>query len=168
MAVRRSVRRRLKTVSRIIEFDPERPSSVLERMQAMVEAKHGWVNFEPIVEEADLPPPQSSMLGIFSARGPAIPLCTWVAPTTTRKRTEPMSIGIQHGIGKKALPHLATLGLTVPDGWRTRGDSPKRGVVIEIPTDAPLEEVLDWLLAAGEGLAVGPVSGRWRATLHDG
>jgi hypothetical protein len=60
------------------------------------------------------------------------------------------------------------VNLAVPGGWFVRADNPKRGMVIEVPAEAELATVLDWLLAAGEALVAVPITGRWTAVAYDG
>jgi hypothetical protein len=154
----------------IIRFDPGEPegtTAVVEALRAMAEARRGWANFEPAVPDELDASAASTRGGVFSNRGPAVPLCTWAAPTVDRKgRTGPQSIGVQHGISERARPRLSALGLEVPVGWAPRADNPKRGLVVEIPDEVDLAMVVDWLLAAGEALATVPLTGRWYATLH--
>jgi hypothetical protein len=38
--------------------------------------------------------------------------------------------------------------------------------VVRVPDDAPLDQVLDWLLAAMAGLARVPITGRWLAGIY--
>jgi hypothetical protein len=155
-----------------VRFDPYEAGPVVEAMQAAADAGRGWLNFEPIVPDDDELPPGAGGGGVFSNRGPAIPLCTWTAPATSRKGVAgPQTIGVQHGNGSKARPVLADVGLEVPAGWIVRGDHPKRGMVIELRSDEDVATVLDWLLAAGEALAARAgvaVSGRWLAVIYPG
>jgi len=149
------------------KFDPlidEDRGGVVGRMRAMLEAHAGWVNLEPDVPDDEALPPVG---GIFSARGPAVPLCTWTPPAVNRKGVVgPQQLGVQHGIGAKARPRLRELRLEVPPGWVVRGDHPKRGMVIELPADTDPDVALDWILAAGEALATVPVTGRWHAAFY--
>jgi hypothetical protein len=157
---------------RLLRFDPYEAAPVVEAMTAMAERGQGWMNFEPVIPDPDQPPPNASGGGFLSNRGPAIPLCTWTPPPTTRRGTPGLqSIGLQHGLAAKARPVLAEVGLEVPAGWAVRSDHPKRGMVIELAPDVALATVLDWLLAAGEVLAARAeiaISGRWLAVIYEG
>jgi hypothetical protein len=151
------------------KFDPlidDERALVVERMQAMLDAHDGWLNLEPDVpDDTDLPPAG----GVFSAKGPPIPLCTWTPPPRSRKGVVgPQSLGVQHGRGSKARPHLDEVNLPVPTGWLVRSDHPKRGMVLELPSGTDPDTALDWILAAGEALAVIPVTGRWHAAFYAG
>jgi hypothetical protein len=152
-----------------VEFDPLDAGEIAERMQAMADAHRGWINFEPRIPDDDEPPEATAFTGLFSNRGPAIPLCTWTSPPRSRKGViGPQAIGIQHSRGTRAVARLAELNLAVPGGWLVRTDHPKRGMVIDVPADEEVATVLDWLLAAGEALVAVPVTGRWSAIVYDG
>jgi hypothetical protein len=147
------------------EFDPDQPWQVLDQVESILDSdlstNPGWINFEPDVA-ADHVPSQPGTFALFSGRGPDIPFCTF----TPGDGQGPLSIGIQHGTGPKAKRRLAELGLHPLDGWVVRSDHPKRGLVIEVPRNQPLPELLDWLFAAGEGLSSVPMTGRWHMAVY--
>lgn len=152
----------------VVEFDPLILETIVGRMATMVERRGGWVNFEPMIPEDEEMPTIGGVTGLFSNRGPAIPLCTWTAPAESRKGVVgPQSIGIQHAFGTNAKARFAEVRLAIPEGWRMRSDHPKRGLVIELPADEDVGAALDWLLAAGEALVTVPVTGRWTAVLFE-
>ena len=144
-----------------IDFALNDRAAVLDRMTRLTEAKKGWINLSPAVDEDDEPPPRSSTFGgLFSARGPDVPLCTWVPGP-------PVEVGIQHGAGSKAVQVLRELGEPVPDGWRVTQDHSRRGLVAVVPDGTPHERVLDWLLRAGTALARDlKLAGWWRAAFY--
>ena len=113
----------------------------------------GWVNLQPGVAEEDLPPPTSSLFGLFTARGPVIPLCTW--------HPGERSAGVQHATGPKVVTRIE-----VPQGWRVVQDHPRRGLVVRVPADVEDLDVLQWLVAAGVRLCPVPTTGQWLAELH--
>ena len=141
------------------------PGPVLDRMAALAAAHRGWVNLQPVpVDEDAVPPDRPAFL---SAMGPALPLCTWSPGEARGRRVDAASIGIQHRAGSKAAAFLAEVGHPVPPGWRITQDHPRRGMVVEPPADAALDDVLAWLLDAGEALSIVPVTGRWTVTVFD-
>ncbi|HVF14299.1 MAG TPA: hypothetical protein VM942_06840 [Acidimicrobiales bacterium] len=154
---------------RYLEFDPERPDDVVATMDAMAAAGRGWVNFEPAVLLDDVPPAGGGFFGLFSGRGPDVPLATWTAPTAPRRgRGEPAMIGLQHGAGRRIEPHLAEMGQPMPDGWVVVQDYVKKGLVVSVPSGVPSSEVLEWLLAAARAVSSVPLEGMWRASVYEG
>ena len=144
-----------------IDFVTNDRAAVLARMDQLVERKKGWINLSPALDEDEDPPPRSSTFGLFSGRGPDVPLCTWVPGP-------PVEIGIQHGAGTKAVQVLRDMGQPVPDGWRVTQDHARRGLVVAIPDGTPSQAVLDWLLSAGTALASHlKLAGWWRAAIYN-
>ena len=130
-------------------------------MARLREIKKGWINLSPAIDEDQELPERSSTFGLFSGRGPDVPLCTWVPGP-------PVEVGIQHGAGAKAVKVLGELGEPVPDGWRVTQDHSRRGLVV-IPSEGASDEtVLDWLLKAGTALASHlKLAGWWRAAIYN-
>jgi hypothetical protein len=138
-------------------------------MDALAEAHRGWVNFQPAVDVDDLPPASDGFFGLFSGRGPDVPLATWTPPTAPRRgRGEPEMIGLQHGAGRRIKSRLAEAGHPVPDGWVVLQDYVKKGLVISMPPGTAHAEVLAWLLAAARAVSPVPIRGMWRASVYDG
>jgi hypothetical protein len=153
---------------RYLEFDSDEPDEVVAAMAAMAAAHRGWVNFEPAVDLDDVPPP-SGFFGVFSGRGPDVPLATWTAPTAPRRgRGEPAMIGLQHGAGRRIKAQLAEMGSPVPDGWVVVQDYVKKGLVVSIPPGAAHEDVVGWLLGVARAVSRIPITGTWRASVYDG
>src|SRR5436309_2937892 len=133
-----------------IDFRIDDRAAVIARMDGLARTGQGWINLSPALDE-DEPPPRSSNFGLFSGRGPDVPLCTWVPGTPTQ-------VGVQHGAGPKVADVLRTLGEPVPEGWRVTQDHSRRGLearqllveggVVLVLAVAPLPGVGD-----GEGRA---------------
>jgi hypothetical protein len=152
----------------VVEFDPYEPAVLLERMEELAAAGHGWIN---LAADADADAQAAAAAGaglfrIFSARGPAVPFCTWVARERTRKQVEYVSIGVQHGSGPKALARLAEQGHALPEGWLVLQDHPKRGLVVALPVDTPHDAVLRWLVLAARLLSTETLPDRWHAAVY--
>lgn len=141
-------------------------SGVLERMTRMTAERRGWANFQPEVPD-DVDVPQSGLFGVFAARGPAVPLCTWVVESERRGQRRPPSLGIQHSTGTRAAARLSDNGRPVPAGWRVSQDHPRRGLVVDVLAAAEPAAILDWLLVAGAALCPLPLTGWWQAVLYD-
>ncbi len=148
-----------------IEFDPDAPEAVLEIMGELAGGS-GWITLDPAIDERFPPPTQSVFGRLVSGRGPVVPRATWVPADRERRRPEPVSVGILHGTGSRAVERLAEKGVDVPERWRVVADHSKRGLVAWVPIDVDHRVVLDWLLAAARGLTRIPLTGRWRAAVH--
>ncbi|HZT67494.1 MAG TPA: hypothetical protein VFA11_17030 [Acidimicrobiales bacterium] len=151
-----------------LEFWPDRPQALVERMGEMAVTGDGWINLTPHVGDEDPELPGDGLFGAFSARGPAVPLCTWVPARRRRERRGRQSLGVQHATGTRAAARLAGAGHPVPEGWRVTQDHPRRGLVVEVHADEPPERVLSWLIGAGEALCLPTPTGQWRAALYRG
>ena len=136
-------------------------SGLLVKVVAELAAGGGWVNVEPAVddeERADVP----GIFSWFSARGPQVPVGTFVAGSDR----SPASVGIEHGFGRKAAARLTEGQIVVPGTWVPRQDHPKRGLVWEInPHEVNAESVVELLLKATENLCLLPTDGQWTAAI---
>ncbi|MDZ7734618.1 MAG: hypothetical protein U5R31_17415 [Acidimicrobiia bacterium] len=131
-------------------------------------AGRGWINLDPMVDADDMPEPSSGLTALFSAHGPPVPHLTWVAPTRGKRGGgDPASVGVEHGLGSKALPHLVEGGHPPPAGWRRLSDNPRRGLVLAVPEDAEPEATLRWMLDAAVALSRTPLTGSWQASVYE-
>src|SRR6266508_520211 len=136
----------------LVEFSRFEPAAVIERMHELAASLGGWINLQPNVDPDDVPGSGLGLLAIFSARGPAIPLVTWMPGQRSRRGATPAEIGIQHPAGSRAVPVLRERGIDVPAGWTVVQDNPKRGLVVRPSVDAGPADVLEWLLRATAAL----------------
>lgn len=152
----------------VIEFHEDERDAVVQRMVIMATKRQGWVNFTPGLDVDYPPPPRPALTGLFTARGPDVPLATWSPPTKSSER-EPATIGIQHPRGPRTVEWLANEGIPVPDGWRRLQDHPRRGLVLAVPPSIEPDELdvtLDWLLRATGKLCPIRRTGEWRALCY--
>lgn len=151
---------------RYVQFGLSDVDEVVALMDEMDHTHEGWLNFEPAVD-GDAVPDEPGFFGLFSGRGPSVPLATWTpASAPDRGRPEPAMVGLQHGAGSKAQPVLAESGAAVPERWRVTQDHPRRGFVVAVPSAAANSDVLTWLIEAAEVLSTVPLTGRWRAVVY--
>jgi hypothetical protein len=149
----------------LVEFRPEDAGEVVAAMTRLSDAQSGWITLQPGVRPDDTPPPRSVFGALFSGSGPPVPVCTWVAPEPGQKPPH-AELGILHQTGPKAARRLEEVGVAVPDNWVVLSDHPRRGLVIAVHPDSPLEAALDWLLRAGAALSRVPLTGAWQAAVH--
>jgi hypothetical protein len=146
------------------EFRPPETSDVLEWMRVLSEAHDGWMNLLPGVPEEEVEPPSRGVLSaLFGSAQPPVTMCTWIAAGAGRGGAGEQRVGILHPRGRRAAAQLAELGAGVPVGWRVSQDHARRGLIVHPVRDAAPDEVLHWMLEAGAGLALVPLTGTWQA-----
>jgi hypothetical protein len=144
----------------LVEFTVTDRAPAVAAMARLREARDGWVNLQPAVEPEDVPEVESGLARVFSARGPAVPLGTWVPAD---RAGEPVSLGLQHPAGSRALARLRELGHPAGAGWRVLSDHPKRGLVLLVPDDEDPDVALAWLVRATGLLAGFDLPDTWHA-----
>jgi hypothetical protein len=149
-----------------MEFRPEEPADVLAAMATIADAKDGWINLLPGVDPDDAPPRPTGLSAVLAPRTPGAVMATWAPQTVTRKGPQGATIGLLHPAGRFAARQLASLGVPVPDGWTIRQDNPRRGLIVIARVDAPQQEVLDWIIAAGAAVSTLASTGYWRADIY--
>lgn len=151
----------------MIEFSRDDTAEVLAAMRRLAGARSGWVNLQPKVDEEQVAR-TSSLSAFFGRRPPQLTLGTWTASRDGRNGPEPASVGVQHGRAHRVRVLLADEGRALPAGWRVRQDAPRRGLVADLPDDAGLGEILDWLLDTVEVVSPIHVTETWRAMVYRG
>lgn len=137
--------------------DLARPRPGARREEAV-----GWLTLQPGFDEGSAPPRRAG-IGFFTARGPYVPVCSWVPGERTRQGVRYTALGIQHGSGGKVVGWLAERGHPLAEGWEAISDHAARGLVVAVPPAADHEEVLVWLLHAADLLCPVQLTGEWRA-----
>ena len=149
----------------LLEFEAGDETAVVDVMSDLADGS-GWLTLDPAIDERFPPPEQSTFGRLVSGRGPAVPRANWVPADLSRRRPEPVSVGILHGTGARAVERLADKDLAVPDRWRVVNDHSKRGLVLWVPIDIDHLDVLRWTCDATRRLTRIPLGGRWRAAVH--
>ena len=145
-------------------FSRQEAGEILEFMReaASVEDASRWVNVAPAVD-IDLMPKENRFAGLFAARGPLIPMATWVPGEKKGNDRRPTSVGLEHGIGRDAIAELAELGVTTPPGWYLEQEHPRRGITFQVPSDEDPRVALDYFFAANAALCPIDFGDRWSA-----
>ena len=147
-----------------VEFAVGETAVVVAAMSELAAAGGGWINLHPAVDPDDVPD-QGGTFRIFGALGPKVPLCTWTPWAEGQRGTPRVTLGVQHGIGTKAVPFLAQRGITVDPRWRVLQDQSRRGLVVVAPVDDDHGTVLQWLIQVGAALCDLRYEG-WRAAIY--
>ena len=149
----------------ILEFEPGEEGAVVDVMAELGDGS-GWLTLDPALDDRFPPPLQSTFGRLVSGRGPAVPRANWVPADRTKRRPEPVSVGILHGTGANAVGRLADKEITVPDRWKVIADHSKRGLVAWVPIDIDDLEVLRWTCRAARALTRVPLESGWRVAVH--
>jgi hypothetical protein len=125
----------------------------------------GWLILQPAFD-AEAAPVARRGAGFFTARGPYIPVASWVPGERTRQGVAYTALGLQHGRGGKVADWLAEQGLPIPEGAEVLDDHAARGLVVAVPPATDHEVALGWLLDAADRLCEVQLTGEWRAVVH--
>lgn len=140
------------------------PAELEAILQALIDAGKGWVNLRPDVADKDRPPAPSGLGKLFSGRGPAVPVATFVAGGTGKAHL----VGVEHGSGPKARRRLGEAGVRAPAGSEVKSDHARRGLVLAVPATTAAGEIARFLFAAAAGLSIVPLRGTWDAEVYEG
>lgn len=145
------------TQSKHFVVDPTGPAPLIEAIADSERSGGGWLNVSPrIPPEVDIPPTPGP-LAVFSKRGPAVPMATWVASHTKKSgRLMPAELGLVHPAAKQIIPILER---EVPVGLTITQDHAKRGLVATVDAESSIPDVVDWMLAALDQLCPLPTLG---------
>ena len=148
-----------------IRFERTELDQVVHKMMTLAARGDGsgWLNLQPMVADENRPV-ESPLFKLFTAKGPAVPLGTWVPAHHKRDKWQAASVGLQHGAGGKAAALLAERGVVEPQGWVRKQDHIKRGLVYDLPDGQEPKDVLLFLLDAMSQLVNFAIKERWLAT----
>lgn len=157
----------MKLIPEVVTIDLDHLEPVLAAMDRFTATHIGWINIQPEIPEENAPPPPSMISQLFRSGAPVIALATWTPPTIKQPKG-PQMIGVQHRLGAKLVPLLDDLGVSRPDDWRRIQDSPRRGLVVAVPTTTPHDEILQWLMRISRAATRAESTGMWVAAIHSG
>ncbi len=130
-----------------IVFTPGDADLVLAQMVRLLDARSGWINFLPgSVDEEAKAPDHPSVFSTLYGMGvqPPVTLATWIPPRRGRRNSDLVTIGIMHPRGRYAIKMLEGREIPLPDGWRTKQDHNRRGLIVLAPVTERQGTVLDW------------------------
>ncbi|MFN0028242.1 MAG: hypothetical protein ACKV2O_13835 [Acidimicrobiales bacterium] len=145
----------------VVEFNRFVPDALVEAIAVRVAAGTGWINVRPSDDGVD-----HRALGrpsFFAARGPTIPLGTFVVGTGSA----PHQLGLEHAGGRGALAQLRKAGVTLPPGTTLVQDHPRRGLIFSLPYDTQPAATATLLVEAAVQLTPIPLPQRWFAEIYE-
>jgi hypothetical protein len=147
-----------------LEFTVEDLAPVVELMDAL-EPAGGWLTLRPAFDAESAPPPRRGM-GFFTARGPYIPVATWVPGERTRQGVAYTALGLQHGVGGPIVRWMAERGHPLIEGGEVIEDHPGRGLVVAVPPASDHRLALEWLIDAADLVCAIQLTGEWQVNAH--
>lgn len=151
----------------IVIDSPDQLGPVLDAMATFAERGRGWINIQPEISPDAAPPTRSALTQYFRRNSPDASLGTWM-PGTDDTNDARQQIGLQHALGERITPHLTEWNLELGPDWRRSQDSPRRGLLVSVPSDEPHDVVLRWLLDVTLLTTRPATTGRWQASLYAG
>ena len=149
---------------RTIEFTPASTHEVIDWMAHLSAAKDGWINLLPGVPEGLVEEPGEGVFGaLFGTADAPVAMATWLPVSN---KTPEQTVGIAHGLRKKARVRLAEIGVDVPSSWRRSQDNSRRGLIAHPNANEPHELVLGWIVKATTALTSLPLTGTWQAKIY--
>jgi hypothetical protein len=150
-----------------VELSVVDPEPAIAAFGELVEARGGWINLLPEVDEQDaIVVTPGAVSALFRAAGPPVPQGTLIAPTESRRGRKPGQLGMTHGVGTAVVRRLAAEGLALPAEWKVVQDHVRRGLVLRLDDPPDVDRVIAWALQAGTLLCPIPTTGRWLAEVH--
>jgi len=122
-----------------------------------ISAGRGWCNLVPDVLD-DVPDFQVNFLGLWSNRG--VVLASLITLAERHGVAQPSSLGVLHSRGRLGRERITTLLAGAP--FRIRQDHAQRGLVLEVPVDAPSRQILDVMCTLTSSLCDYEMKGTWR------
>ncbi len=145
----------------VVAFDRFTPTALVEAIAARIAAGTGWINVHPSHDEVD----QRALgrPGFFAARGPTIPLGTFVVGSGSTAH----QLGLEHAGGRGAAAVLQQAGVALPPGTRLVQDHPRRGLIFALAADSEPATVATLLVEAAVQLTPIPLPQRWFAEIYE-
>ena len=148
------------TVPRRFFFDSDREGAI--DAISSIGAGCGWCNVVPRVA-GEIPDVRVNLTGLWIRHG--APEATFVTFAPKRGVTKPSSLGILHTRGRLGRERVTQLLGGAP--FVMRQDHKQRGVLFEVPVDAPAAQVLEVMCSMTEALCDYEMTGGWRFDLYE-
>ncbi|MGH9019633.1 MAG: hypothetical protein ACRDV0_01245 [Acidimicrobiales bacterium] len=143
------------TTQREFQFHDDRDEAL--RAIDDVASGRGWVNLTPLIDD-DAPDMRVNVVGLWKTYGNVV--ATFVTAAPRRGVAVASSLGVLHTRGRLGAERVASL---VGDaGFVLRQDNAQRGVLLDVPADAPARAVLDVMCAFADALCDYDARGGWR------
>jgi hypothetical protein len=147
------------TEKRQFFFDTDRGEAI-DAIDAVASGR-GWCNVVPRVAD-DVPDISVKFTGMWVSHGATE--ATFVTFAPKKGVVQPSTLGILHTRGRLGKDRITTMLNGAP--FVIRQDHANRGVLLEVPADAPAAQVLDVMCSMTEALCDCEMTGGWRFDLY--
>lgn len=142
-----------------MHFSEERTAAVAA-LTSIADGR-GWCNVVPDVDD-DVPDLKVNVLGLWTNRG--VPIASFVTVAPRAGVPQPSSLGVLHSRGRLGRERIAAL-LGGAD-FALRQDHAQRGLLFDVPPDAPVTGVLEVMCTLTAELCDFDRTGTWRMDLY--
>jgi hypothetical protein len=141
-------------------FDTDRDEAI-EAIHS-IGAGRGWCNVVPRVAN-EVPDISVKFTGMWVSHGATE--ATFVTFAPRNGVTKPSSLGILHTRGRLGKERITMMLADAP--FVLRQDHSQRGVLLDVPVDAPASQVLEVMCSMTETLCDYEMTGGWRFDLYE-
>jgi hypothetical protein len=142
-----------------LQFSDERTEAI--RFIESISSGKGWCNVVPgVVDDvADL---KVNVFGLWVNKGVAV--ASFVTSTPRHGEVLPSSLGVLHSRGRLGAERITILLGGAP--FTLRQNHSQRGLLFDVPADAPAPKVLDVMCTMTASLCDYAMTGSWRMDLY--
>jgi hypothetical protein len=141
-----------------IQFSDDR-AEVIRAIES-IQSGRGWCNVVPEVV-GEVPDVAMNSFGLWLNKG--VTVATFVTYAPRQDVAQPSTIGVLHTRGRLGSEKVSSL---LGDAhFKVSQDHNQRGLLLEVPTDAPAAQVLDVMCSLTRALCDYDQTGRWRMDL---
>ncbi len=148
------------TAPRRFFFDTDRDEAI--DAMTSIGSGRGWCNVVPRVAD-DVPDISVKFTGLWVSHGATE--ATFVTFAPKRGLIKPSSLGILHTRGRLGKERITMMLAGAP--FVIRQDHSNRGVLLDVPVDAPASQVLEVMCSMTETLCDYDMTGGWRFDLYE-
>jgi hypothetical protein len=120
----------------------------------------GWCNVVPLVVD-DMPDMKINFTGLWMSHGVA--QASFVTSPPKKGVPQPSSLGVLHSRHRLGRERIALMLAGAP--FVVRQDHTQRGLLLEVPVDAPASQILEVMCTLSETLCDFEMTGGWRFDL---
>jgi hypothetical protein len=149
------------TTRQVLEFSDD-PAVAVEAV-AGISGGVGWCNLTPEIEADEVEVLSPSVFSLRTKQG--APVASLVTSPPKRGVARPSSLGVLHTRGRLGKERVTQLLAGAP--FMLRQDHQTRGLLFEVPPDAPAAEVVATMCRLLETLCDYDRTGRWRLEVFE-